>query len=328
MTTAVVSSIDLYYNISGYRLGKEKQILHANYSTNKDYVIMFAGKGGVGKTTCAGATALHYASLGEATLVISTDPTPSLSHIFNVKDKQKPTKVLEGLYLAELGIEEVKEMWDRKFGKEVYEVFSSLVSINYEEFADFVASILPGIRDEFMVDYIRELSLERKYKRIVWDTAPLGQTLHLLKTPAMLREHLKPAPRIYSKLKLGKETKRPVLDIIKGWESLSGVAMDFLRYGVKFVIVIIPEALAIDQLDSIFDEFDKYGLKAEQLVINNVIKEIAGSTFLQTKAEQQRGYIDLLHNRYQGIEMIELPLFPHEIKGIDRLKDIERSLFK
>jgi arsenite-transporting ATPase len=305
-------------------LGKEKEMP----DTNNDYVIMFAGKGGVGKTTCAGATALHYASLGDTTLAISTDPTPSLLHIFNIEDKQKTAKVLDGLHLAELGIGEIKQMWDRKFGKELHEVFSSLVSVDYDEFVDFIASILPGIRDEFMVDYIKELSQERKYKRIVWDTAPLGQTLGLLQTPAMLREHLKPAPRIYSQLKLGKETRRPVLDIIKGWESLSGEDMDFLRHGVRFTIVTIPEALAIEQLDSIFDEFDKHGLEAEQLVINNVIKEVTGSSFLQSKAEQQKGYIELLYRRYQGLRIVELPLFPYEIKGIDGLKDIERSLFK
>ena len=299
----------------------------ANYSTNKDRVIMFAGKGGVGKTTCAGATALHYASLNEATLAISTDPTPSLSHIFEIEDKQKPTKVLDELYLAELGVEEVKQLWDRKFGKEVYEVFSSFVSVSYEEFVDFIASILPGIRDEFMVDYIRELSQKMEYKHIVWDTAPLGQTLGLLQTPTMLREHLKPAPRIYSKLKLGKETRKPVLDIIKGWEGLSGEDMDFLRYGVRFIIVTIAEALAIQQLDSIFDEFGKYGFKAEQLVINNVIKEVGDSSFLQAKAAQQKEYIELLYRRYQGVRIIELPLFPHEIKGIDKLREVEKSLF-
>jgi len=298
-----------------------------NYSTNKDCVTMFAGKGGVGKTTCAGATALHHASLNEATLAISTDPTPSLSHIFEIEDKQKPAKVLGELYLAELGTEEVKQLWDRKFGKEVYEVFSSFVSVSYEEFVDFIASILPGIRDEFMVDYIRELSQKTEYKHIVWDTAPLGQTLGLLQTPTMLREHLKPAPRIYSKLKLGKETRKPVLDIIKGWEGLSGEDMDFLRYGVRFIIVTIPEALAIQQLDSIFDEFGKYGFKAEQLVINNVIKEVGDSSFLQAKAAQQKEYIELLYRRYQGIRIIELPLFPHEIKGIDKLREVEKSLF-
>ncbi len=282
---------------------------------------------GVGKTTCAGATALHYASLDETTLAISTDPTPSLSHIFEVSDKQKPAKVLEELYLAELGMAEVKQMWDRKFGKEVYEVFSSFVSVSYQEFSDFVTSILPGLRDEFMVDYIRELSREMKYQHIVWDTAPMGQTLGLLQTPAMLREHLRPAPRIYSKLKLGKETRKSVLDIIKDWESLSGEDMDFLKDGVRFVIVTIPEALAIEQLDSIFDEFEKYGFRADQLVINNVIKEAGDSSFLRAKADQQKGYIELLHRRYQGMRIVEVPLFPHEIKGIDRLREVERSLF-
>ena len=71
---------------------------------------MFAGKGGVGKTTCAGATALYHASNNEETLVISTDPTPSLAHIFEVARGAKPVKVLEGLHLAELGLEEIKQM--------------------------------------------------------------------------------------------------------------------------------------------------------------------------------------------------------------------------
>ena len=53
---------------------------------------------------------------------------------------------------------EVKQMWDKKFGREVYEVFSSFVAVNYTDFVDFMSSILPGLSDEFMVDYIKELS--------------------------------------------------------------------------------------------------------------------------------------------------------------------------
>ena len=288
---------------------------------------MFAGKGGVGKTTCAAATALHYALLGEEALVISTDPTPSLSHIFEVKEKQKPVRVLNGLYLAELGMDEVKQMWDEKFGREVYEVFASFVSVSYEQFADFITSILPGLRDEFTVDYIRRLASEKRYRRIVWDTAPLGQTLGLLKTPAMLSQHLKPAPRIYSRLKFGAETRRPVLDIIKGWERLSAEDMDFLRSAVRFVMVTIPEALAVEQLEGIVAEFDQFGFKVKQLIINNVIMAPT-SEFLVTKAQQQRRYIELLHDRYHYMEIVELPMFPREIKGVERLKDIEESLFR
>ncbi|HEX9897366.1 MAG TPA: ArsA family ATPase [Dehalococcoidales bacterium] len=291
------------------------------------HVIMFAGKGGVGKTTCAGAAALHYALMGEPTLIISTDPTPSLSHIFEIKSKQKPVKVLDNLFLAELGLDEVKQMWDRKFGREVYEVFSSFVSVQYAEFVDFMSSILPGLSDEFMVDYIRELSLGSDYDHIVWDTAPLGQTLGLLETPSMLREHLRPAPRIYSRLKLGAETRRPVLEILKGWEKLSGQDMEFLRDGVRFVLVTIAEALAVEQLDTILGEMNKYGFKAEQLTINNVIKEIGSSAFLKSRADQQKQYLELLYGKYSRLQIVEIPLFPHEIKGIERLRLVEKQLF-
>ena len=289
-------------------------------------ITMFTGKGGVGKTTCAAATALHHASLGRQTLAISTDATPSLSHIFSITDGDKPARVSESLYINEVGVAEVKEMWDRKFGREVYEVFSSLVDIEYPEFVEFMTSVLPGLSDEFMVDYIRELSRAGGYQALIWDTAPLGQTLALLKTPAMLGEHLRMAPRIYSKLKLGQRSREPVIDILKRWEQLSKVNMDFLRNEVKFVVVTIPEALAVEQLEGVFNEMNEYGLPVQQLVINNVVKD-DDSAFLITKARQQRGYLDHIYDRYSELEIIELPMFPYELKGLDRLKEVERVLF-
>lgn len=288
---------------------------------------MFAGKGGVGKTTCAGATALHFALMGEPTLIISTDPTPSLSHIFEITSKQKPCRVVDCLYLAELGLDEIRQMWDRKFGREVYEVFSSFVSVKYHEFIDFMSSILPGLSDEFMVDYIRELAGGSEYRHIVWDTAPLGQTLGLLETPTMLRRHLRPAPRIYSRLKLGAETRRPVLEILKGWEKLSAEDMVFLKQEVRFTLVTIAEALAVEQLDGILAELGRYEFKAEQLIVNNVIKEIGDSAFLKARADQQKHYLELVHGKYSQLQIVEIPLFPHEIKGVDRLRLVERQLF-
>jgi arsenite-transporting ATPase len=291
------------------------------------HVVMFAGKGGVGKTTCAGATALHYAQLGESTLIISTDPTPSLSHIFEIKSKEKPVKVLDNLFLAELGMDEVKQMWDRKFGKEVYEVFSSFVSIKYDAFIEFMSSILPGLSDEFMVDYIRELSLGSDYDHIVWDTAPLGQTLGLLETPSMLVKHLRPAPRIYSRLKLGAETRRPVLEILKDWEKLSEQNLNFLCDNVNFVLVTIAEALAVEQLDGILAEMAKYEFKPVQLTINNLIKEIGDSNFLKTKSDQQQKYVKSIYGKYSHLQIVEITLFPYEIKGVERLRLVEKYLF-
>lgn len=289
-------------------------------------IMVFAGKGGVGKTTCAATTALHYASLGKKTLAVSTDATPSLSHIFEIKSGGKLADVKDSLYINELGVAEVKEMWDKKFGREVYEVFSSIVAIDYETFVEFMTSLLPGLSDEFMVDYIRGLSREGTYDAIIWDTAPLGQTLTLLETPALLRKHLKMAPRIYSRLKLGQVSKEPILDILKRWERLSADNIRFLQHEVDFTMVTIPEALAVEQLQGVFAEMGKYGLKLKRMIVNNVVKA-EGSSFLLTKSQQQRQYLDLIYQKYPDLSIIELPMFPYEIKGLERIREVGRVLF-
>lgn len=288
-------------------------------------VLMFGGKGGVGKTTCAGATALHWARKGFKTLVISTDPTPSLSDIFEIARAEKPARIEENLWLAELGLTEVKAQWDARFGRQVYEVFSSFVSIEYGEFVDFITSILPGLQEEFMVDYIRGLAEGGTYERIVWDTAPLGQTIHLLNMPEMLREHLRPAPKIYARLKLGSGSKRPILKILEEWSELSARDMEFLRSQVEFNLVTIPEALAVRQLDGVFAELARHGFAFSRVIINNVVRTL-DSDFLRTKSADQQRYIAQI--RARGLETIEVPLFPYEIKGIQRLEAIGRALFE
>ena len=289
-------------------------------------ITMFAGKGGVGKTTCAAAAALHYASLRQRTLAISTDATPSLGHIFEIAGNNKPARVEDSLYIDELGVAEVKEMWDKKFGGEVYEVFSSLVSVDYPTFVEFMTTMLPGLSDEFMVDYVRELGEKGEYDNIIWDTAPLGQTLALLKTPTLLMEHLRMAPRVYSKLKVGQRSREPILDILKRWEGLSAENMDFLSDKVRFTMVTIPEALAVEQLDGIFGELKEHGFVVQRLIINNVVKA-EGSDFLVTKAKQQKHYLDVIYDKYSNLEIIELPMFPYELKGLARLREVERILF-
>ncbi len=287
---------------------------------------MFTGKGGVGKTTCAAAAAQHYADSGP-TLTISTDATPSLSHIFEVTDKQKPVQVLPRLYISEIGEREIREMWDKKFGREVYEVFSAFVDIDYESFVEFMTSVLPGLGEEFMVDYIREMARKGVYENIVWDTAPLGQTLSLLETPALLGNHLRMAPRIYSRLKLGRRSREPVLDILKRWEELSAANMDFLKNDVYFTMVTIPEALAVEQLEGAFRELDKYGLTVKQIVINNVVKT-EESEFLKIKVRQQQTYLKHIYEKYSNLKIVELPMFPQEVKGLQKLREVGKILFQ
>ena len=284
---------------------------------------MFTGKGGVGKTTCAAATALYHASRGEPTLAISTDATPSLSHIFKSEDDN----VLPNLSINEIGEREIRQMWDSKFGREVYEVFSAFVDIEYEEFVEFITSVLPGLGEEFMVDFIRTKGLESAYENIVWDTAPLGQTLSLLEMPALLGDHLKMAPRIYSRLKLGRSSREPVLDILKRWEVLSAENTAFLRNEVDFTMVTIPEALAVAQLESVFQELDRYGIVIKRIIVNNIVKN-PDSEFLRTKANQQKQYLKHIYEKYDNLRIIELPMFPQEVKGPQKLGEVQQILFQ
>jgi arsenite-transporting ATPase len=103
--------------------------------------------------------------------------------------------------------------------------------------------------------------------------------------------------------------------------------MEFLRETVRFVLVTIPEALAVEQLDATLAEMSKYGFRVEMLVVNNVVKDIGGSVFLQTRAKQQQHYLSLIHSKYSHLQILEIPLFPQEIIGVERLRLIERHLF-
>jgi len=288
-------------------------------------VQVFLGKGGVGKTTCSAATALAYAESGQPSLVISTDPTPSLSHIFEIEGEHREREVRPGLYLTELGLDEVRSMWDEEFGRDVYGVFSSFVDIDYPTFVQFMTSVLPGLNEEFMVDYIRRIALESRYAQVVWDTAPLGQTLALLGMPSMLGEHLRTAPRIYSHLRTTGERRESVMEILGRWRDLAATCMEFLRREVRFSLVTIPEALAVCQLETVRDELRRHGLAISRLLVNNVV-QASDSPFLELKRAQQQEQLGRIRDRHGDLPIVEIPLFPQEVRGMERLRTVGQLL--
>ncbi len=303
-------------------------------------LIMIGGKGGVGKTTCASAIALHFARMGKKTLIISSDPTPSLSDIFELEIGDRETSIpsVKGLYGIEISSEVVLKKWKERFGPEIYEVVSSFASVDYD-FVDYIGWA-PGIEEEYMLNYILELVEGGQYERVVWDTAPAGHTLRLLHLPQIFMRHLEAATKFYMNLysyfeKLKdtvrlKKGKRTLLEIISGWESLAEKVVQFIRDPQKseFLIVTIPEALGVRQTERIIRDFDQYQLRVNHLIINYVIQE-ADCDFHKQRQEMQRGYIRELADRYsQRIQLIQTPLFPHEIKGVERIGRISEILFK
>jgi arsenite-transporting ATPase len=306
---------------------------------NKDVkLIMVGGKGGVGKTTCASAVALKLAMNGERVLVISSDPAPSLSDIFEVSIGSEETRITEEypLYGLEIASDVVLAKWKERFGAEIYEVISSFANVDYD-FVDYIGTA-PGIEEEYMLSFIIELVESGKYDVVVWDTAPAGHTLRLLRLPHLFLKHMEAATKFYmnmygylEKLKDAvrfKASKRSLLEIIGSWEALSERIVEFIRDEriTKYLIVTIPEALGVKLTERVILEFKENMLNVENIVINYVVKD-ADCDFHKARKAMQEHYMDFLKSTYKGTNIATLFLSPYEVKGLERIADVAEALF-
>ncbi|MCX5809198.1 MAG: ArsA family ATPase [Proteobacteria bacterium] len=310
-----------------------------NINDSNVKLIMVGGKGGVGKTTCASAIAVKIASDGKKVLLISSDPTPSLSDIFEVDIGSREARIDDALelYGLEISSDVVLMRWKERFGREIYEVISSFASVDYD-FVDYIGTA-PGIEEEYMLSFIIELVESGKYDVVVWDTAPAGHTLRLLQLPHLFLKHLEAATKFYMNMysyleKLKdisglKGSKRALLEIIGSWEALSERIVDFIRDGqlTKYVIITIPEALGVKLTERVIRELEENQLKVENIVINYVVKE-ADCAFHTLRKKMQNHYIDLIKNTYRDINVVILYLSAEEVKGMERIADVGKALFE
>ena len=303
----------------------------------KPRIVMFCGKGGVGKTTAASATALHFARRGMKTLLISTDPTPSLSDILerDVSGSITPIEEVPGLEAVELDYETVIDMWKKRFGREVYEVVSSFLPVD-EEIIEYVAGA-PGIDEEFALSYVYDLYRGGGYDLIVWDTAPAGGTLSLIKLQEKFYRHLGDAARLYVRVKKaldilvkGRERRDP-LGIIEEWRRLAENVLSMLRdERTKAFLVTIPEALGVNQTRRVKRELDEYGIKVSGVIVNYLVpeEEAERSEFSRRRREMQLRYLkEIEHFFGDELRIIVLHLLPFEVKGLKAIGEVERRLF-
>jgi len=297
-------------------------------------IVMFCGKGGVGKTTCASATAIHYAGLGYKTLLISTDPSPSVSDILEQDVKGQPTPVagFDCLDAVELDYSRVIDMWMEKYGDEVYEVVSSFLPVG-REILDYIAGA-PGISEEFALSYVYELYTNGEYQVIVWDTAPAGGTLSLLHIQETFYTHMREAAKLYIRIKdtlesLTGKRKRDPLKIIGEWEELARKVLDMVRSeNTKLYLVTIPEGLSVSQTDRIAEDFEKFQIRLSGVIINNVIPDsIGGGALLQQRRRIQEEYIEYLEEAYRDKTLLRLYLQEYEVKGLEALERIKKQLY-
>lgn len=238
-------------------------------------LISFWGKGGVGKTTCAAALATNL-SEEKSVLLITNDPTPTLSDILETNLSAEPSKVpgYTNLYAAEIDEEAVIDMWKSRFGEEVYYILSSFLPVE-RDIIDYIARA-PGISDQFMLYVIYELWRSDRYDLIIWDTPASSGSLRLLRLEREMYSHLSDAVKMYLRLKgflnkIRRGEGNP-LTLINEWKLLAENIFAMLSSpDHELNLVTIPEKMAFQVTNRLHSELREMGINTSRVIVNMVL---------------------------------------------------------
>ncbi len=194
----------------------------------------------------------------------------------------------------------------------------------------------PGIDEEFALSYVYDIYTGGEYDVIVWDTAPAGGTLNLLKVEETFYVHLGEAAKMYVRVRSALDSltqgrpKRDPLKIIGEWEQLAKNVLEMMKdEETKAFLVTIPEALGVNQTRRVAKDLEKFGIRVRGVIINHVLTpEAANSGFNKSRREMQLKYVDEIERAYSPtMPVVQLPLQAFEVKGVEALKKVERLLF-
>ena len=300
-------------------------------------LIIYTGKGGVGKTSASAATARRLAAKGYRTLVMSTDAAHSLSDSLEVQIGGTATAIAKNLDALEVDI--IHEMETRWKDIEEY-VRMFMRSQGMDELTAKEMAILPGM--ELIAALFHVLDYERRnaYDVIVMDTAPTAETLRLLSFPDVSQWYMTRLYGIFKKLlSLAKFTIGRFLDfplpsknVIKNLEDMQlkmaevkEILQDSKRTTIR--IVVNPERMVINETKRAYSYLCLYGLTVECLIVNRVLPDDAGVGYFAEKMEEQKRYMEMIHHGFDPMKMFFAYQLPTEMMGPEKLDALADTIF-
>lgn len=300
-------------------------------------IILFTGKGGVGKTTLAAASALLSAKRGRKTLVISTDAAHSLSDSFETRLSNQPKKIASNLYGQEINtLEQIEEKWG-EIKTYLTEFFASqgLDSIEAGEL-----SIFPGMEELFSLMEIRGYTKRADYDVIIVDCAPTGDTLRLLSAPEITGWYLK---HIFPIQRTAAKAIRPVANRILPFPFPEDRIFDALKRlttqlaEMKEILedsrvstirlVVNPEKMVIQEAQRAFTFFNLFGYAVDLVIVNRVIPAEVRDVYFKEWKTIQAAYQQTIHECFSPIPIFTAELFSHEVVGSDLLNKMAQKVY-
>jgi arsenite-transporting ATPase len=300
-------------------------------------LILYSGKGGVGKTSLSAATAIRAAALGRRTLVVSTDAAHSLADALDRQIEGVPTSVLPHLEAVEIDVNrELASHWGV-----IHDYLTRFITFRgVEETVAEELAILPGMEELFSLLRVKAFADSQRYEVIVIDCAPTGDTVRMLAVPEVLGFYF---DRIFPIQRTVVRTVRPVAsrvtdmplptDAVFGavkelygqMQSMGPILQDPKRSSIR--IVLNPEKMVINESQRLYTYLNLFGFPVDAIVANRVLPEEARSEYFDQWFSIQAGHLGTARDSFAPLPFFEAPLFDREMVGTEMLEELAVRVF-
>lgn len=301
--------------------------------------LFFGGKGGVGKTTCSAAVALALSEQGRRVLLVSTDPAHSTSDIFEQQIGAAERELAPKLWALEIDAEAEASRYIKGVKQDIERMFSpSIIRQAHSQIE--LAAASPGLVEVALLDRMIDLIVDREgsYDSIIFDTAPTGHTLQLLRMPeamtawiqalvkhrrALLEMDRGPDETVGSVL-----SEDPVLAALERRKARLKELRDTIvdRSRTSFVLVTIPERLAIEETARAAEVLGDTALTIGGLIVNRVLPERLEGDFYQARKQQEEVYLEEIGRRFTKLPRSLVRQLPRDVYGLASLRLVADQL--
>lgn len=299
-------------------------------------LLFFGGKGGVGKTTCAAATALEAARRGRRVLLVSVDPAHSVADVFGTPVGPLPTRIVERLTALEIDPDAEASRYLDDVRAQVARLFSpAVVRQAFRQFE--LAAQTPGLDDVAVFDRVMRLVLEPPdtCDLLIVDTAPTGHALRLLAMPEALGDwlHALAARRRESVEEDERTRDNPEADPVLASLEARGARVRAFHERLMnpsaagFVLVLTPERLPIEETKRAVDALEQMRVAIPAVIVNRVLPSSIEGDYHEARVRQQRVYLEEIDTRFAEYPRVIVTQLESDVHGLGALEEVRGQLF-
>ncbi len=311
--------------------------MHASFLTGQKF-ILFSGKGGVGKTTCAAATALHAADRGIKALLFSTDPAHSLADSLGIplpKGEIGPVAGVKNLWAVELDAERNLAELKSQYGAEFVDFLVAATYLDRGDVEDSLDLDVPGIDELMGLKAVMDFMESREFELFVWDTAPTGHTLRLLALPETFDQWIKLLARLRWKYKSfittlsGRRVEDPADDLLfvlkKTVKRVNALLQN--QEQSRLVLVSLLERMVLAETKRLASSLRQKKIPVRNLILNRVMPLQHECPFCRQVYEEQQKIMQEALRSFAGWDIRKAPMDPVGIRGTEGLRRVAESMF-